>query len=302
MLTKASIKLSDSAIEGVREIFKTTHMQLSENEIENFHAKLDYMFLKGVGNTILGNEEEEVYYKKRTIELLEENPHQLKENPLKYASSINNMLLYYYFQNYTKEFPKYLKKLDDVELKFDHAKGQYFDTKFIFELGYYIHIRDKEKVRESLESMEEWYASGLSRKSTQAKMICEFNMALTNYFLDNTKKCLKWCNSCLSMFDMKAKKFRHDLAISTLVLQILVYIDLEYYDLAKKHLKLVFEIAKVNKYDKSEVDIFTIIKNIVDTEKPNVFYNELKEMIEVKTASLINVDKDVIAMWLEKRA
>lgn len=301
-LTKASIKLSDSAVEGVKEIFESNYMKLSENEIQNFHAKLDYMFLKGVGNTILGNQEEEVYYKKRTLELLEENAHHLKENPLKYASSINNILLYYYFQNYTDEFPKYLKKLDDVDLKFDHAKGQFFDTKFIFELGYYIHIRDKAKVRDSLLSMEEWYASGFNRKSTQAKMISEFNMALTNYFLDDTKKCLKWCNSCMSMFDMKVKKFRHDLATSTLVLQVLVYIDLEYYDLAKKHLKLVFEIANVNKYDKSEIEIFTIIKNIIDTEKPNVFYGELKEIIDTKTLPIINVDKDVITMWLEKRS
>ena len=301
-LTKASIKLSDSAVEGVREIFETSHMKLDEMEIKNFHAKLDYMFLKGVGNTILGNQKDELYYKKRTIELLEENPHQLKENPLKYASSINNILLYYYFQNYTSEFPKYLKKLDDVELKFDHAKGQYFDTKFIFELGYYIHIGDKKKVRESLDAMEDWYATGITRKSTQAKMICEFNMALTNYFLDDRKKSLKWCNSCMSMFDMKAKKFRHDLATSTLILQVMVYIDLEYYDLAKKHLKIVFDIAKANNYDSSEMEIFTIIKNIVDTEKPNVFHGELKEMIEQKTVPIINVDKDVITMWLDKRA
>ena len=100
----------------------------------------------------------------------------------------------------------------------------------------------------------------------------------------------------------KAKKFRHDLATSTLILQVMVYIDLEYYDLAKKHLKIVFDIAKANNYDSSEMEIFTIIKNIVDTEKPNVFHGELKEMIEQKTVPIINVDKDVITMWLDKRA
>ncbi len=299
-LTKASIKLNKKAVEEVEKIFEHPHLKVAENDIENFHAKLDYVFLKGVGNTILRNDAEELHYKKRAIEILEENPHQLKENPLKYASAINNMLLYYYFQNYTDEFPKYMKKLDDVDLKFNHAKGQFFDTKYIFELGYYIHIRDKEKVQETLDNMEVWYETGLTRKSTQAKMICEFNMALTNYYLGNNKKCLMWCNSCMNMFDMKQKKFRHDLATSTLIIQVLVYIDLEYYDLAQKHLKLVFDIAKANNYEKSEVEIFKVIDKMIKSEKPSAFYDDLKEIIEQKTVPLINLDKDVVVFWLEK--
>lgn len=300
-LTKASIKLSKSAVASVKEIFNHPYMKLSVDEIDNFHSKLDYMFLKGVGNTILGNREEELYYKKKTIELLEENSHQLKENPLKYASSINNILLYYYFQNYTDEFPKYLTKLDAVELKFDHAKGKFFDTKYIFELGYYIHIRDKDLVRKSLEGMETWYDVGLTRKSVQAKMICEFNMALTNYFLDERKKCLKWCNSCMNMFDMKAKKFRHDLATSTLMMQVLVYIDMEYYDLAKKHLDLIFDIAKANNYEKSEVEIFKVVQSMIKDENIQPYLVSLREIIEQKTVPLINLDKDVVVFWLDKK-
>src|SRR5690606_14565807 len=163
---------------------------------------------------------------------------------------------------------KYLKKLDNVELKFDHARSKFYDTKYIFELGYYIHIGDKEKVRTSLVNMENWYTTGNNRKSIQSKMICEFNMALTYYFLDDRKKSLKWSNGCLSYFDMKVKKFRHDLATSTLMLQVFIYIDLGHYDLAKKHLNYVFDIAKTNKYDKSEVTILNLIKQIILTEKP----------------------------------
>lgn len=300
-LTKASIKLSQSSVEGVKEIFEHQHMKQDVKKIKNFHAKLDYMFLKGVGNTILGDQEEELMYKKKTIDWLEENPYQIKENPLKYASSINNMLLFYYFQNYTSEFPKYLEKLDKVELKFDHAKDQFFDTKYIFELGYYIHVRDVDKAEKSLNNMEEWYVQHQSKKNTQSKMICEFNMALTHYFLGNHKPSLKWCNSCFSLFDMKEKKFRHDLATSTLILQVLVYIDLEYYDLAMKHINYVFEIAEANKYDPSEVAIFETIKKMVKTEEPKAYVEEIKEIIEKKTVALINLDKDVVMFWLEKR-
>lgn len=300
-LTKASIKLSQAAVEGVKEIFSNEHMCLNEDEIRNFHAKLDYMFLKGIGNTILGNKEEEEYYKRRTIEWLEENPHQLKENPLKYASSINNMLLYYYFRDYTSEFPKYLEKLDDVELKFEHAKSKFYDTKYIFELGYYIHIRDKEKTRNSLNNMEQWYVSGGIKKGTESKMICEFNMALTNYFLDDKKKCLKWCNSCMSMFDMKAKKFRHDLATSTLTLQVMTYIDLGYYDLAKKYLDMVYGIAQANRYEKLEIEIYDLIKKIIETEHPQDYYDQLRALTEKKEIQMINLDKDVIQIWLEKK-
>lgn len=300
-LTKASIKLSKQAVEGVKEIFDDEHMRLKEEEINNFHAKLDYMFLKGVGNTILGNKEDEEYYKRRTIEWLEENPHQVKENPLKYASSINNMLLFYYFLNYSDEFPKYLKKLENVELKFEHAKSQFYDTKFIFELGYYIHIRDEEATKKSLDSMEAWYKEGGMKKGTQAKMICEFNMALTNYYLGDRKKCLKWCNSFMSMFDMKRKRFRHDLATSSFILQVMVYIDLEYYDLAEKYLDIVYDIAQTNKYDKFEIEIYDTIKKMIETQQPQEHAEELQAIIEEKAVPIMNLDKDVIVFWLEKR-
>src|SRR5690606_34612677 len=80
-LTKSSIKLSKKSVLGVKEIFNDPHMKLGEDNIKNFHAKLDYLFLKGVGSTILGDKEQELFYKKKTIELLENSPHQLKENP-----------------------------------------------------------------------------------------------------------------------------------------------------------------------------------------------------------------------------
>ena len=123
-VTKSSIKSTRKNVQPVLEIFNHELMQLKEEEINNFYTKVDYLFLKGVGNALLRDEKKEFYYKKRLLDFLEANPHQIQENPIRYASSLNNILLYYYFQGYPKEYPMYLDKLDQVELKFDHVKAQ----------------------------------------------------------------------------------------------------------------------------------------------------------------------------------
>lgn len=301
-ITKSTIKTAGQTLQPLKKLFNHELLQLKEQEIDNFYTKVDYLFLKGVGYAILGDQEKEFAYKMRLLEFLEENPHQIKENPLRYASSLNNILLYYYFQGYPKEYPVYLKKLDDIELKFHHAKASFYDTKYNLEIGYYLHQRDVGKITKSLEEMEKWYKSMSTIKSIQVKMICEYNMALAYFFLNDTKKSLKWCGSGFALFDMKAKKFRHDLAISILILQILIYIELTHFELALRHLEMVLSIARKNNYNKVEMSIFKIIKEMIKAEKTVGFAAKIGGIINKQETAFINLDKDVMVYWLEKKA
>jgi hypothetical protein len=300
-ITKSTIKMTGQTIQPIKKLFNHELLQLKEHEIENFYTKVDYYFLKGIGYAILGNQEKEFAYKMKLLEYLEENPHQIKENPLRYASSLNNILLYYYFQGYPKEYPEYLAKLDDVELKFHHAKASFYDTKYNLEIGYYLHLRDAEKIRNSIEDMEKWYNTTASVKSLQAKMICEYNMSLAYFYLDDSKKSLKWCSSCFSFFDMKTKKFRHDLAISVLAIQILIYIERNHFDLASRYLEMVFAIARKNKYRNTELSIFKLLKDIIKAESIDGFIDDIAEIIKNQGVAFINLDKDVMVYWLEKK-
>ena len=300
-ITRSSIKSTDQTSHPVQEIFKHELMQLKEDDITNFYTKVDYLFLKGVGNALLGDQKKEFSYKMRLFEFLEENPHQIKENPLRYSSAVNNILLYYYFQGYPKEYPIYLAKLDDVELKFHHAKASFYDTKYNLEIGYYLHLRDRSKISNSLEEMEKWYGSTASVKGVQAKMICEYNMALAYFFLNDFKQSLKWCSSCFILFDMKVKRFRHDLAVSTLVVQILIYIELTHFDLAFRYLDTVFSIARKNKYGKEEMAIFKLLKEMIKAEKTSKFATKINDIIKKQGGAFINLDRDVMVYWLETK-
>jgi hypothetical protein len=299
-ITRSTIKTTDQTFEPVNKIFNHELLQMEENDISNFYTKVDYLFLKGVGHALLGNKENEFKYKMRLFEFLEENPHQIKENPLRYASALNNILLYYYFQGYPKEYPEYLAKLNDVELKFHHAKASFYDTKYNLEIGYYLHLRDTEKIKSTLNEMENWYSSMSSVKGVQAKMICEYNMALAYFYLNDTKNCLKWCNSSFALFDMKAKKFRHDLAVSTLMVQLFIYGDLNHFDLALRYIEMIFSIARKNNYGKAEMLIFKTLKEMIKAEKLFPGINKIKELIHNEDIALINLDKDVVVYWLEK--
>jgi hypothetical protein len=299
-VTRSTITTTSETSHPVLKIFNHTLLQIEENKIINFYTKVDYLFLKGVGNAILGDQKKEFEYKMKLLKLLEENPHQIKENPLRYSSALNNILLYYYFQGYPEEYPQYLSKLDDVELKFHHAKATFYDTKYNLEIGYYLHLRDKKRIRNSLDEMEKWYSSMSSVKSVQAKMICEYNMALSYFYLDENKQSLKWCSSCFSYFDMKAKKFRHDLAVSVLITQVFIYIDLGHFDLALRHIDMIISIAQKNNYGEVEMKIFSTLKKMIKAEKLLPGIDVIKELIDSKGNAFINLDKDVVVFWLEK--
>jgi len=252
-----------------------------------------------VGYALLRDKESEFKYKMRLLDYLEENPHQIKENPLRYSSALNNILLYYYFQGYSKEYPVYLKKLDGIELKFHHAKSIFFDTKYNLEIGYYLHLRDEDKVRGALVNMEKWYSSLSSAKGVQAKMICEYNMALANFYLKENRDALKWCNSCFSLFDMKAKKFRHDLAVSALMIEVLIYLKLTHFELAERNMELIISIAKKNKYLKLEMTILKLIKKVIFAETKDSYISEIREIVSSNDVVFSNLDEDVLVVWLE---
>ena len=298
--SQSTIKRTAETKQRVKKIFSHELMKLKEDEFNNFYTKLDYYFLKGIGYTFLGDSEKEFYYKKRAMEFLEENPHQIKENPIRYGSTVNNMLLYYHFQGYNEDYPKYLDKLKTIELKFDHTKSSFMDTMHNLQIGYYLHLRDKNKLKECLAEMLEWYNGKGAIKSMLARMICEYNIALVYYFLNDNKNCLKWCNSCFNMFDMKAKKYRHDLAVSALMIMVLTYFDLKYFDLAKKHLDWIYDIAEKNNYGKVEMSIFKMISDMIKIESKEYHIEKLNEMVNKQGVAMINLDKDAVVFWLER--
>lgn len=299
-ISQSTIKRTDETKQRVKKIFNNELMKLKEDEIDNFYTKLDYLFLKGIGFTFLGDIEKELYFKKRAMEFLEENPHQILENPIRYGSTVNNMLLYHHFNGYNEDYPKYLDKLKTIELKFDHTKSSFMDTMHNLQIGYYLHLRDKVKLNECLNEMESWYTSKDSVRKILARMICEYNIALVYFFFEDNKNALKWCNSCFNMFDMKTKRYRHDLAVSTLMIMVLIYIDLGHFDLAKKHMDWIYDIAEKNKYSKIEMSIFKMISDMIKIETKEFHIEKINEIINKQDVPVINLDKDVLVFWLER--
>ncbi len=299
-ITKQTIRSTTQTVEKVKEIFKHHLMQLNVDEVANFHAKSDLYFLKGIGNSLLGNDEEEVRYIKKSIDFLEENPHQIKENPTGYASCLNNLLLYYYSKGYTGEFLKYLTKLDQFESKFSHEKAYFDEYRFNLKVGYYLFLRDKKNIQLSIIEMQNWYLDKKVKKSIQVKMICEYNIALVNFYLNDNKLALKWSNSCFSFFDMKRKKYRHDIAVSSLVIQTIIYYELGHYNLGLKALEIIFTIAKVNNYGEVELSIFNELQSLLTKYNLTEVIENMSNIIKNQRYKLITIDRDIVELWIEK--
>ena len=271
-----------------------------EKHTKHFNILAKIYTIKGICSFLINDYDTEYLYKQKLIELNENNPHQIKEDPIRYTKALNNMLLYYYFRNQGESVKELLEKLNNIDLKFPHAKHIVEKNKFSFNLMYYLATENMEKITAITNDAEEWYPQLKDKMTRQDKMILEYNMVCIYFLQNNFKKALRWGNSVMSYFDKATKSFRHDLAVSNLITLFLIYIELGYYDLADRSLAQAEEIAKYNKYDKVEKQTIAEMKKLLNPNNIENVKLYLQDLLDKHSDKLINIDKDIFNIYLKK--
>ncbi|HCQ30102.1 MAG TPA: hypothetical protein DIU39_07440, partial [Flavobacteriales bacterium] len=128
-----------------------------EKHTKHFNILAKIYTIKGICSFLINDYDTEYLYKQKLIELNENNPHQIKEDPIRYTKALNNMLLYYYFRNQGESVKELLEKLNNIDLKFPHAKHIVEKNKFSFNLMYYLATENMEKITAITNDAEEWY-------------------------------------------------------------------------------------------------------------------------------------------------
>lgn len=285
----------------VQKLIESCNQIKLKNKENTFRTNINILSINGIGYSFLEKKEKSLHYKKKSLDIFIGNPHQMIEEPSLYKASINNLLMHYVRNGYDENFIEYLEMLKNVKTNFSHMYTSFNNSLFNFQVGYYLAHREDKELLLCLNNMLLWYDSKFTVREKISKIICEYNIALVYFYFRDTKNCLKWCSSCFNMFDMKTTKYRHDLAVSTLTLQVLIYIDLAYFDLAKKHLDMIYGLAKKNKYGKVEMSIFNLLRDIVKIENKELYLDKLNKLIIQQNVSAINLDKDTIVFWIERK-
>jgi hypothetical protein len=271
-----------------------------EKNTKHFNILSKIYTIKGICYFLLDNYEAEFINKQKLIDLNEQNPHQIKEDPIQYTKSLNNMLLYYYFRDQGENVKELLNKLNSIDLKFPHAKHIVEKNKFSFNLMYNLATNNIEAIDKISADAELWYPELKEKMTRQDKMILEYNLVLIYYLKNNYKNALRWANSVMSYFDKTTKSFRHDLAISNLIILFLIYIDLGYLDIAERTILQAEDIAKYNKYDKVEKNTLSELKKLLNPNKSNEVKSYLQHVLTHHQKELTNIDKDIFTIYLKK--
>ncbi len=304
--TRKTMKGTQEAIETVTRLFANPVLsEDNEKKITNFNILNKIYTIKSIGYSLINDADKEFEYKKKVIDLLEANPHQIEENPIRYTSALNNMLIYYYVRRHgehPEDIKTLLNKLNKINLKFPHARHTVEHNKFSFNLMYHLANDDFDSIRLLVEEAEQWYPELMEKMPKHTRMIFEYNMSLVYFALGDNKKALRWGNSMLRYFDKKSKSFRHDLVVSELIIMYLIYIELGYLELAKKNMAQIEEIARYNKYDVFEKEIIQQIKLFQSGKKEDeqqaVGY--LKKLVQNNPNRLSNIDEDIFVQYLKK--
>jgi tetratricopeptide (TPR) repeat protein len=210
------------------------------------------------------------------LEILESQPHRLKEDPGLYASSINNFISYFAFQKRQEEALALINRAKTVYERVQIRSEKKTLLKQILrtysiELEIY---RDSGNVAEHLAFFNGVEAFVVKNKRKMPEEYLEtftFQIAFIHFMLGNTRSALKWTNAMLST---KWKHPRLDITCHSRFLNLMLHFELQnifvlryYVDNARRFLK---KHSRYGEFEKMMISLFSQLGKAEPDEQQNI--------------------------------
>lgn len=273
---------------------------------KSYEAKYNYFVLNSVLHKIIGKNKKSADFRKKLLDFLEENPHQIEENPIHYSAAIHNMLTHHLIAHDYKNFNYYLEKLKTYNFKMPHERANVFSSLCLFELGYYSETKDYKNAIRFVEETVVNYENVKNLINTEHQFLLNQQAALAYYQNKDFNKALKWINKNINII---FKDLRVDVKASTYLLNIITHFELNNLELLPYLVKSTTLFLKSNKLYKPHDEIFLSIFN---TNFSLLNSREFKELLLLKKQELLLLkalkNQSVIQMgityleWIDRKS
>ena len=239
---------------------------------KSYEAKYNYFVLNSVLYKIIGEIKKSELFRKNLLDFLEENPHQIEENPIHYTAAIHNMLTHHLVAHDYENFNFYLEKLKTYHFKMPHERANVFSSLCLFELGYYSETKDYKNAIRFVEETVVNYENVNNLINIEHQFLLNQQAALAYYQNKDFNKALKWINKNINII---FKDLRVDIKASSYILNILTHYELNNFELLPYLVKSTTLFLKSNKLYKPHDEVFLSIFNT------NLSSSDSKEFIEL---------------------
>ncbi|MBI2280156.1 MAG: hypothetical protein HYU68_05655, partial [Bacteroidetes bacterium] len=248
---------------------------------KSYEAKYNYFVLNSVLHKIIGKNKKSADFRKNLLDFLEENPHQIEENPIHYTAAIHNMLTHHLVAHDYENFNIYLEKLKTYHFKMPHERANVFSSLCLFELGYYSETKDYKNAIRFVEETVVNYENVKNLINTEHQFLLNQQAALAYYQNKDFNKALKWINKNINI---SSKYLRVDIKASSYILNILTHYELRNLELLPYLVKSTTVFLKSNKLYKPHDEVFLSIFN---TNLSSLNHKEFMELLLLKKQELL---------------
>lgn len=301
LIRKSNIARNDLDLKEYEEILNNPLLKDINNAL-SFEAKFSFHILKSVLLRVLGDSESSVLHRELLIEHVENHSETTKENPLKYATALHNLLMHSLHTNDFKLYEEYILKLRNLKLKMPHNQAQVLSSLSLLELGFYTEHKEYEKAILFIKSVQTKFDELNKLIKFENELLLHYHASLSYFHNGDYKKSLKWVNNIINS---TSKEVRVEVKASVYTLNILIHLELNNHELLPYLVKTTSNFFKTNGMSNDlDLAFISIFKEIPEQSNPR----QLKKYLQEKEFELKSI-KDQSSIipdinydeWLERK-
>lgn len=233
----------------------------------------------------------------------EAQPHQLRDEVLRYINVLNNYLTRCFQLKKFGEFPAVLKKMKALEATSREVRYQIFRNGVLLELVYLMNMRRPEEGLKLVPEIE----NGLrlfERKLPVARMLSfRYNVVVLYFLNERFNDALRALNR---LREREHPDVRHDIQHAARLFQLLLHFELGHLDYLESLLRSNTRyLREHNRYGAFEQWLFRVLRHLVDEpdlrERKRIYRAALDEHAALVASGAKDLLLDEIGIWLNSR-
>lgn len=268
----------------------------------SYEEHYNFYMLNGVLNRLVGKQKESGYYREKLLQFMEQHPHIIEENTIRYLSALHNLLMHSLVIKDYELYEHTLAKLKKLEAKTIREKAAIIESLCLFELGYYNETKQFEKAVSFVNNFFLKQPEILINQNKEHYFLVHYHAALAYFNLNDFKNALNWINRVINL---TSKMVRVDIRAATNIINILIHYELKNYLLIPYLIKSSTEFLKThhltNDFDKKLLSILSsLVKANNETDKIKILEKRIPELGVIDASKSIVNDIDTLN-WLTQQ-
>lgn len=268
----------------------------------SYEEHYNFYMLNGVLNRLVGKQKESGNYREKLLQFMEQHPHIIEENTIRYLSALHNLLMHSLVIKDYELYEHTLAKLKKLEAKTIREKAAIIESLCLFELGYYNETKQFEKAVNFVNNFFLKQPEILINQNKEHYFLVHYHAALAYFNLNDYKNALNWINRVINL---TSKMVRVDIRAATNIINILIHYELKNYLLIPYLIKSSTEFLKThyltNDFDKKLLSILSsLVKANNEADKIKILEKRIPELGVIDASKSIVNDIDTLN-WLNQQ-